>query len=421
MAAAQQLAGLSSVLSTIQGLQGKSAKQVTTGGSTSTSGSNISDEGMNRVIQQILAGPGGVKDISGAARGSGLYNSSTEAQLLNDLAARTAGEAEKQRAGTTTTTNSNQTTEMIQPGMGLGGGLGTMLALSAAKPLLGGLSSLLGGGGFMEGAGLGGLSNMLTGGAATAASATGASAPINLAEVTAAPSVSAGISSGASVGNSLGGLTDFGALSSDLGNIAAGSSVDLGASLGSMSDFTASAGGSFALNSVPGIGSFLGGLLSGNSPEDIDGLGIGSAALAGMMAAGPVGMVAAPIMMVLGSALGDVSIVCTALVGRGLLDRAEYELGQAYLASVSPVTKQGYYFLCAGVADKIAEGSDFWTTICLPFARQRTKLIAANSGWKRWVRYPLGTLTKVIGQPICWAVGKSLQLAASFHIKQFTL
>lgn len=413
MAAAQQLAGLNTALDLINKLQGKSAKQTTTGSGTTTTGSNISDEGMNRVIQQILAGPGGIKDISGAARGSGLFNSSTEAQMLNDLAARTAGEAEKQRAGTTTTSNTNQTTELVQPGMGLGG-MGSMLAMSAAKPLLGGVASFLDGKGFMSGTGLG---NLLGGGTAATA---GVAPGIDLSSVVASPNVGAGISGGAGLGSTLGGLTDFGTLSGDLGNMAVGSSVDLGSSLGSMADFAPAAGGSFALNAIPGVGSFLGGLLGGSSPEDIDGMGIGASALAGLAAGGPVGMVAAPMMMMLGSALGDVSIICTALESRGLLDSAEYQKGQEYLASVSPVTKQGYYYLCADVADQIKAGDKFWTTLCLPFARQRTKLIAEGSGYARWIRYPLGTLTKIIGQPICWVVGKSLQVAAGWHTKMYT-
>lgn len=419
MAAAQQVAGLNSAIDLLNKLQGKSASstQTTKGNSSTTTGSNISDEGMNRVIQQILAGPGGVKDISGAARGAGLYNSSSEAQLLNDLAARTAGETEKQRAGTTTNSTTDQTTTQVleQPGISLGGGLGGMLAMSAAKPLLGGLSSFIDGKGFMEGTGF---SNFMGGGAAPASAA--ALAPstsgINLAQVSAAPNVSAGITGGAT----LGGLTDFGTLGSNLGGMIGGSSVDLGASLGSMADFAPSAGAGFALNAVPGIGSFLGGLLGGGSPEDINGMGIGTSALAGLAAGGPVGMVAAPVMMMLGSALGDISIICTALVSRDLLDKTEYQMGQEYLATVSPVTKKGYYFLCAGTAAKIAQGDKFWTAICLPFARQRTKLIAAKTGWKRWVRYPLGTLTKVIGQPICWVVGKILGLSISTHIKRYT-
>ena len=148
---------MDNLLGLVQGLQGKKSTQTTTGNTTTTKRSDMSEVGMQRMLEKILAGPGGVKDISGAARGAGLYNSTTEAQLRNDLAARAAGELEERRAGETTSTDVNQQTVMEQPGMGLSGLLKPLALASVAKPIMGGLSGLMSGEGFMQGSGLGGL------------------------------------------------------------------------------------------------------------------------------------------------------------------------------------------------------------------------------------------------------------------------
>src|ERR1043165_2766322 len=112
MAAADSMNSLIGLGNLVGQITGKSSSTQ----QTQTSRGNITQEGVDRLLQQILAGKGGVKDISGAARGAGLYNSSTEAQLQNDLAARAAGEVAARQAGTTTTTES----ETNQPGIGIG-------------------------------------------------------------------------------------------------------------------------------------------------------------------------------------------------------------------------------------------------------------------------------------------------------------
>jgi hypothetical protein len=412
--AIDQLDGLTKLMGVIQGAQGKTATGTKTNKGTTTTGSNITDEGVDRIVQQILAGPGGVKDIGGRARGSGLYNSTTELQNLNDLTARVAGETAKQRAGTTTTTDQTITETAQTSGMDLGSLIKPIALMSAASPILGGVKSMLKGKGFMEGTGLG---ELFGSGTSTGAAPVAAGIP-SLAGVTAGPSLAG--SMGTTLGNSLGttlgsdalgGITQ--SLVGDLSNMVTAPTVDLGATLGtSLADFAPSAGGSFALNSIPGAGSFLGGLIGGNAPEDMSGFGLGSSALAGAASMGPVGLLAAPFMAVLGSAFGDMSIVCTALVGRGLLNKVEYSKGQAYLRTLHPYTKQGYYHLFTNIANKIAAGDDKWTRICLPWAESRMHLLS-STGWRRWIRFPLGTITRVIGQPLCWAIGAVLALKAN--------
>lgn len=97
--------------------------------STQTTSSNISKPGMDALLQQILGSAQGLSSVASGQRGAGLYNSSTNQLLLNDFMTRAAGELEKQRAGTTTTTRAP-----AQFGLG---DIGTVLGLSAATSLLG--------------------------------------------------------------------------------------------------------------------------------------------------------------------------------------------------------------------------------------------------------------------------------------------
>ena len=97
--------------------------------SSSTSQSNISDAGVNQILQQILGGTNGLAAISSGQKSAGAYNSSTNQMLTNDLLSRTAGEVAKLKAGTTTT----QTT----PGKIGGKDLLMLAALAGGKSLLG--------------------------------------------------------------------------------------------------------------------------------------------------------------------------------------------------------------------------------------------------------------------------------------------
>ena len=69
--------------------------------STQTSSSNVSKLGMDQIIQQILAGANGISSIAGGSKSAGMYNSTTQGQLMNDFISRTAGDLAKQQAGTT--------------------------------------------------------------------------------------------------------------------------------------------------------------------------------------------------------------------------------------------------------------------------------------------------------------------------------
>jgi hypothetical protein len=359
---------MASALDTLLGLgnlvtQVRGQKQTTsTGGGKTTTTRNVDQEGIDRIVQRLVTGQGGQAAISGAARGAGLYNSTAERQQLNDLNARVAGEVADRTSGTTVTTDP-QVTTVQTPGMGLGTLGGILGAATLGK-------------GIME--------NVL--GIGSPAAAAASAAPIIDLTQTMTPLLGQGFAS---------------TLSSAPGV--------LGSTLGSMDDFIPSA--SFDLSpgflgglgdiagNIPVIGTVLSGLLG--DAGDSFGASLGLSGL-GMAAAGTPLAPVIPAVGLLGSLFsGGLSVVCTALAKQGLLDKAEYEAGRAYLAKMSPITKRGYYAWGVPLARKIDEGAGWAIRLSKPFAVQRTRLLAGGSA----IKNPLGVLTKYVGEPICYMIG----------------
>lgn len=131
MAAAKS--GLENIMDLI-GLISPKGGSTTTGTNTQTESNNVSPEAVQALINSILGGTQGLAAVSQGQRGAGLYNSSTNQQLTNDLLARTAAEASKLNSTKTVTNQINQTTTptaQVSPGMA-GAGL---LGLGAAQLL----------------------------------------------------------------------------------------------------------------------------------------------------------------------------------------------------------------------------------------------------------------------------------------------
>lgn len=70
----------------------------TRGRSRSSQGLEISDEAVERIIQQTLGGAGGLADIFSGASASGLYNSSSANLEAGDFTANVVGEIARLRA-----------------------------------------------------------------------------------------------------------------------------------------------------------------------------------------------------------------------------------------------------------------------------------------------------------------------------------
>lgn len=377
MAALDQLTGLMSALQAVQG--SNSNTTVTTGGGTKTQQTQLSDAAVQEQIQRILAGSGGVRDIGGAARRSGLYNSTTEELLLGNLYATAAAQGEIARAPTVTTTAPQTTTTRQEtPGVGILPVLGTVAGGAVLNRLfdIGGdalgnqISSLL----------------PTSFGSGTTGSLEGLSGGVNFGNGNFG--LSAGLTEAGGAGDFQGDSFGF-----QLGQSLPG--------IGSGSVGTAGTGGARRNNSEPdllgSVGSALSGFFSGGGLGGLVGAITGGAA--GNIGSGGGGSSA-------GTSGG--SVICTALMEKGELDEKLYAKGAAYLEQLGPLTKAGYHVWARSIAAKIRGGSKVATAICRPIARSRTALLASNGTFWDHVKFPLGTITKFVGEPICHFVGWGL-------------
>jgi hypothetical protein len=76
--------------------------QQTSGGVTSSTKSDITKEGVQALIDQVLSSAGGIADISSGRHIAGMYNDTVTTQLQNDFLAKVTGQIAAQTAGTTT-------------------------------------------------------------------------------------------------------------------------------------------------------------------------------------------------------------------------------------------------------------------------------------------------------------------------------
>lgn len=373
MAAIDQLTGLMGLIQGISG--GKST--TTTGGGKQTSQVQLSDEAVQEQIKRILAGSGGVRDIGGSARRSGLYDSTSEDLLLGNLYATAANQGEIARAPTVTTI-APQTQTTTTPGANLGtlaavvgGGaaLNALLNSNTAKGLGNSALDLLGIGGD-----------------------SGNGAPV--------------------FGGT--GTADFGLSGLLSGNPGFGGSVSLDEGNGAGTWSGDSFGSQVGLG-LPGIGGTTSGA-SGNyqkGDNDFDLLGSIGNSIGGFFSGGGLGGLVGAVQGGFGGNSGGGgtsggSIICTALIHHNLLDAGHYAKGEEYIKTVPIDVKLGYYSWAAPIAKKIREGDKFWTKVCLPFARSRTALLATDGTFMDHVKNPLGTLTKFVGEPICGVIGRRL-------------
>lgn len=92
----------------------------------STTSESISQDGMNAMLQNILGSTNGLASVAGAEHSAGLYNSSVNTQLTNDLLTRAAGQV-AQANKTTTTTKAAPLSASKTAGLASGGALALKL------------------------------------------------------------------------------------------------------------------------------------------------------------------------------------------------------------------------------------------------------------------------------------------------------
>jgi len=127
---------LTSLLKLFQTFSGSSDTKTTSGGTT-TKQTILSQDVLNAMLKSAMEGTGGVQglaSVAGGQRAAGMYDSTVNTQLTNDLMSRLATQTAV--AGAPTVTTSPKTTvTTAAPGVGMGG-VGMIGGLSLAKNLL---------------------------------------------------------------------------------------------------------------------------------------------------------------------------------------------------------------------------------------------------------------------------------------------
>lgn len=327
-------------------------KTTTTSGGTTTgtrtSGLDITDEGRNKMIRDILESSQGLANIASGARGSGLYNSSTNQLLVNDLIDRVSSSVDRDTAKTVET--STQTTsggkQVQEAPFGLGtAALGLGAAVGAKK-----LYDIISGSGAVADAG------------GAAASVLGSALPdFGLG------SISGGLDFG---GFGLGGATKL--LEGDVGGF-------LGNGLSML------AGNAI----LPGVGGPIASIISNVLPVNdiVSGIGDFASSLVG-------------------------SVVCTQLFVQGKLPAALYYADIEYARKHMSATTLDGYRLWGVPLVRLMRRNKFVAEAARLIVVQRAHYTASRMGysWASRPRAVVGGLINALGVPVCYALGRLLQL-----------
>jgi hypothetical protein len=397
MAIAQDntLGNLGSILSSIPGL----AEAIN--GQTTTSNTSISSQGLTYLLQQILSGTNGLAAVAGAQNTAGIYNSTVQSQMVDQLLANSAGEVASKDATTTTTKqptiNLGQT--LLQGAAGL---IGTKVLSKGVDSLGQSLSSALGIGDTTTAGGDAAASSLLS-------ATTGDSGAFAGSGVTAGASSAVADSTALAAGgaDSLG--TGLGAgVASSIGNAIGGTGVGaIGAGLGSALGITGAAEGAGATAALSAGGATLGGLggaVAGDVAADTGGIaaamGIGDAA-AGAASAGGIGSALATI----GSVLAWV--VCTELTTTGEMDYGTYTKAAPDFIrrqKLKPSAVRGYHYWAVGytrLMRKKGWQGKLARRVMRPIANGRARMINGEPNF--W-----GYFTFLVIEPICSLLGNTV-------------
>lgn len=271
----EQVDPIKNLTSILDLFQGKSESK-TTGGSTIKTSVDFSEAQVADQIRSILGSTQGLASIASGEKLSGMYNTTSKQQAMNDLLAKITSEVTAKKVGTTVTKSAETTKAEAPAPLGEGKGLQALLGLGASsllapsvKRLKGKLGipdlgesladMLFGSGAVGEGAAAGGVSVMGAGGGAAEAFAA------------AYPAIPEAAAAGGELGTGLFGMTELDALlggtsyAGGTASEAVASEAVAAAAGGAASGGAASAAEATAIANLPAAssGSFLEALGSG--------------------------------------------------------------------------------------------------------------------------------------------------------------
>lgn len=337
------------------------------GTSSQTQQSNITPEGMNYLLTQILSGSQGLAPIASGQKAAGLYNSVTNTQLLNDLSTRASGELAAKQAGTTTINRQNPSISLFP-----------ILAAFAGTKLLGPTVKI-----GMEKLGIPSvdqigtsISDAIWGAGSTAGS------PASLAAADTAAGLNPAFGSLAAYDAAMAGAapTSAGAVSEDA----------LASYYGADTAGAAAAAETAAASEVGGTAAFA----------DV---GMGAAEAASSTAAVATAAEAAGTASE-GAGLAELAmeaaavwVICTELEAQNRLSKQEYLASAVRALDLHPTLLRGYHWWAVPVTRWMRK-STILSRLLAPIARARCRYLLGKFSL-------IGALTVWIGEPICHLIG----------------
>lgn len=331
----------------------KSTTKTSGGTQTQTSGLDITEEGRKKMIQDLLESNGGLAETASGQRRAGLYNSSTNQLLINDLLDRVTSSVDRDTAKTTTkTVTSPSTQQTVAPArLGLGDaalGIGGAVAAKKVYDILSSDGGILSAGG---------------------------------SAVEALPDFVPAF-------DGVGDFANFGS-ASGLPVVSIASNI----LSGKPEDALASGLGFVAGNALlPGVGGPIGAVISEILP--IEGI------------LGDIGGF-------FGDLFGGGSVVCTELRRQGIMSAELYANDVSYAAThISPVVLEGYRSWGVPLVS-LMRRSKLVTKLVAFFAVNRAHYVASRYGTVDYspLRAPVGAVVNLVGVPVCYVIGTVLRAA----------
>lgn len=403
----------------------------TTSGGTSTKQTVMSQDVINKLLQSALEGNQGLSSVVKGQQSAGLYNSSTNTLLVNDLLSRLTTQTAAAAAPTVTTTpqttktvNQNQKVQQTVPKIpNEATGLGILNYLGKGKQIKDLMDFLT-----PETNGVGGMT-ALTNSVGTSAQSFAPNSMIGNLFADSGTPVASPISYDAlsSLGEiaGLGGAAVAGVQAFDASTALAGSGESLvypgveDIAGGSFVDTGAVAAGEAGAELGAGLGATAtetaidSGILGGaeaalGGAEAGAGLGAEIAGAASGLGSilGPAVAVtqAGPILGAIGRATVGRWVICTELRSTGELPEELYQIGARYIGLLSVDVIRGYHWWAVPYT-RLMRRSRVARNLVLPWALGRTKYLAGQPSF-------LGWLTVVLGEPICALLGKTVAKVA---------
>lgn len=347
----------------------------------STTSSNISQDGINSMLQDILSSSQGLASISSGQVASGLYKSTTNQLLTNNLETRVAGELAQRQAGTTTTQKKNA---MLSP-ENLVSLLGSAAVSKIAGPTVKAAGNKLGVNQWGDK-----LKSAIFGDDAAGGTAMGDSAGTLGAADSSAASQELGLSAADLVGADVGSTTAMGSAAGILGGadsatVGADATAD-GVADGVASDAAVDAGADGVADAAIGAGAVAGGAVAAGAADT---------GVAGLVAEFAPEIVA--------------WIVCTELYKQGKMPKRFYIYGNRKFARYDEYGKQGYYYWAIPTVQYLRKSPNSkLSKIIRAVMVSRAEYISAQEGCTSARKTILGFISNYALYAISWILSRTV-------------